>query len=357
MKRILVVILSAFIYTCTPQSEQSNSGYASAEDAKTNYKEVVCFVYHRFGDNRFPSTNIPLKDFQAHLNWLADHHYQVLNLSDAIDYLSNNTPAKKTAVISIDDGYKSFFENGLPLLRQHNFPATLFINTETVGAGDYMDWKQLEEAIKQKIEIGNHTHTHAYFLNKESSQRYADFEDDIKTAQQLIRRNLGITSKVFAYPYGEFDKEMKAIVKANGFIGAAAQNSGVMNNISDKYQIPRFPMSENYAKMFDEKASMQSIRIIKKSPEGNLIPSDTNKPLLALTIDTEGLLVDQLQCFVQGGNCKINIINSTDRQMELTLQSTNDITHRRRTLYTLTVPDSVGNWHWFSHLWINPSVK
>ncbi|GAB1445599.1 MAG: polysaccharide deacetylase family protein [Cyclobacteriaceae bacterium] len=322
-----------------------------------NYKEVVCFVYHRFGDNRFPTTNISINDFEEHLMWLTDHHYQVLSLSDAIDYLSNNTPVKKTAVISIDDGYKSFFNNGLPLLRQYKFPATLFINTETVGAGDYMDWQQLKEATEQKIEIGNHTHTHDYFLNRPPNVRYSDFENDLKSAQQLIKEKLGITSKVFAYPYGEFDKKMKTIVKSNGFQGAAAQNSGVMNSITDKYQIPRFPMSEHYAKMFYEKASMQSLKVIKKSPEENLIPNSTNKPLLTLTIDTKGLLMNQLQCFVQGGDCKINILNHNDRQMELTLQSMSDLTQRRRTLYTLTAPDSAGNWYWFSHLWVNPSVK
>ncbi|MFZ1808316.1 MAG: polysaccharide deacetylase family protein [Cyclobacteriaceae bacterium] len=357
MIRISIFLLSFLLLAC--QSRQTNNANPvnSGSENEKSYKEIVCFVYHRFGDDRFPSTNITIEDFTTHLVWLTNNKYQVLNLSDAIEYLSNDTPVKNTAVITIDDGYKSFFNNGLPLLNKYQFPATLFINTETVGGGDYMDWPELKEAVNNKIEIGNHTHSHAYFLNKEPSQRYADFESDLSMAQQLIKKNLGVTPKVFAYPYGEFDQKMKTILKSNGFSGAAAQNSGVMNNGMDNLQIPRFPMSQDYAAMFDGKASMQALKVINKVPEENLIPSGINKPQLTITINTEGLITDQLQCFVQGGACQLKIIDQTTGQMTLTLQSTHSLATRRRTLYTLTAPDSAGNWHWFSHLWVNNSVK
>jgi len=357
MTRILIFLLSFLLLSC--QSRQANNSHAvsSGFENEKSYKEIVCFVYHRFGDERFPSTNITIEDFKAHLVWLTNNNYQVLNLSDAIEYLSNDTPVKKTAVITIDDGYKSFFNNGLPLLGKYQFPATLFVNTETVGGRDYMSWSELKEAADNNIEIGNHTHTHAYFLNKEPSQRYTDFENDLSTAQQLIKKNLGVTPKVFAYPYGEFDQKMKSILKSNGFTGAAAQNSGVMNSNMDKLQIPRFPMSEDYAAMFDGKATMQALKVNNKVPEENLIPSDINKPLLTITINTEGLITDQLQCFAQGGACKLKIIDRNIDQLTLTLQSTHSLATRRRTLYTLTVPDSAGNWHWFSHLWVNNSVR
>ncbi|MEZ4944267.1 MAG: polysaccharide deacetylase family protein [Cyclobacteriaceae bacterium] len=357
MMRILIIISFLLLFTSCSQQRETKSQSNSSSDQIKSYKEVVCFVYHRFGDSRFSSTNISVEDFKTHLAWLANHEYQVLNLSEAINYLSNNDLVKKTAVITIDDGYKSFFKNGLPLLHQYQFPATLFINTKTVGAGDYMNWEELKGAMNQKIEIGNHTHTHDYFVDNEPSLRYTYFEDNIQTAQQLIKDKLGIFPKVLAYPYGEFDQKMKVITKGMGFVGAAAQNSGVMNNMTDTYQIPRFPMSEHYAKMFEEKVNMQALKVIRKIPEENLITNDASKPLLTLTISTEELLMDQLQCFVQGGDCTLQIIDQSADQVTLTLQSTQDLTSRRRTLYTLTVPDSTGNWHWFSHLWINNSVK
>ena len=70
----------------------------------------------------------------------------MITFSQAIAYLKSDEPVQKTAVITIDDAYKSFLKNGLPLLKKYNFPSTLFINTETVGGGVYMDWAQLQSA-------------------------------------------------------------------------------------------------------------------------------------------------------------------------------------------------------------------
>jgi hypothetical protein len=84
-------------------------------------KEVVCFIYHRFGDSRYPSTNTSQKDFESHLTYLKKNNFQMLTFSAAIDYLRSDAPVRKTAVITIDDGYKSFFRNGFPLLKKFAF--------------------------------------------------------------------------------------------------------------------------------------------------------------------------------------------------------------------------------------------
>lgn len=364
MKKKITFMLFMLSFSCQlEKKEQSTQLPDTAADSLTTYnklgtdKEVVCFVYHRFGDNRYPSTNVSIADFETHLAWLVEHNYQVLTLSDAIDYLASDRSAKKTAVITIDDGYKSFFENGMPILAKYNLPATLFINTETVGAGDYMDWSALKNASNKHIEIGNHTHSHAYFLNDKATSRYTAFVNELKLSQKIIEENLNLKPIVFAYPYGEFDEEMKTIVKAIGFKGAAAQNSGVIDDSTDMFQLPRFPMSEAYADKFEEKALKRSMAIIRVVPDNPLIPKGKNKPILQLTIKSKGLKVDQMQCFVQGSSCQMNIDEATDSTLQLTLQATTGIANRRRTLYTLTAPDSAGNWHWFSHLWINPLVK
>lgn len=334
----------------------------SPEDKKpvliNSDKEVVCFIYHRFGDSRYPTTNVSVKDFEAHLKYLAAHDFRVINFSDAIKYLQSDEPPQKTAVITIDDGYKSFYQNGLPLLKKFSVPATLFINTKTVGGGDYMDWAALKEAMKNNVEIGNHTHSHDYFLNEDATTRYKTFEDEIEQSQSIITKNLGVTPVVFSYPYGEFDIKMKDIVKKAGFLAAAAQNSGVMGNGTDLYNCPRFPMSEAYSgkEGFAEKAAMHSLKIIKQTPEDLLLPPD-KRPLLTLTLENNDLVLDRLQCFVQGGECQVSIVEKNDKQVTLTLQAAKNITSRRRTLYTITIPDKAGRWHWFSRLWINEKVE
>jgi peptidoglycan/xylan/chitin deacetylase (PgdA/CDA1 family) len=326
----------------------------SSKDQKT----VVCFIYHRFDDSRYPSTNTSAKDFESHLRYLAENHFQVLSLSEAFHYLRSDEPAQRTAVITIDDGFRSFYENGLPLLKHYHMPATLFINTGTVGAGDYMSWQQLKEAMHAHIEIGNHTETHPYFLNQPSSTRYAMLEKEIKDSQNRTRKNLDVTPAVFAYPYGEFDEGMKSVVKKAGFVGAAAQFSGVIYEATDRFEIPRFPVAGTFSDPanFTEKAMMKPLKITRQSPENTLLSAGDLRPKLTLSFFADDLQIDQLQCFIQGGDCEKEI-TANGKEVTVTLRSSSDISSRRRTLYTVTVPDKAGAWHWYSHLWINNHQK
>ncbi|MEM6525866.1 MAG: polysaccharide deacetylase family protein [Bacteroidota bacterium] len=350
LRRICALLLFT---ACTGRGDQSLK--SDLITVVENKKEVVCFVYHRFGDGRYPSTNIQLADFEAQLSFLKKNAYTVLTFSEAIDYMKSDAPASRVAVLTIDDGFKSFYKKALPLLTKYGFPATLFINTETVGGSDYMEWNNIKDARRQGIEIGNHTHSHDYFLNLPDSIRYAKFENELQLTQELIQQNTGQKPSTFAYPYGELDPKMRDIVQKTGFKGAAAQNSGVIYNGTDLWQCPRFPMSENYASLdkFTMKVATKALRITTKTPQSFMLPNGEDRPKLELSFESSELNMDQLQCFVQGSECEMIKNTDNDGVVTLSIRASQSIAYRRRTLYTITVPDKQGNWHWFSHLWIN----
>ncbi|MEM9858522.1 MAG: polysaccharide deacetylase family protein [Bacteroidota bacterium] len=354
LHKILILILLVRCIANNTENVESQEN-----KAEKNNKEVVCFLYHRFGDSRHPSTNISLQDFEAHLNYLKTNGFTVLTLSKAIDYLKSDQTLKKVAVLTIDDGFNSFYNNAVPLLKKYGFPATLFINTETVGSADYMGWAEIKKVHEQGIEIGNHTHSHAYFLNQPETERYETFEREIRQTQKLITENIGAVPKTFAYPFGELDPKMKAIVKNMGFEAAGAQNSGVIYYGTDLMQCPRFPMNESYSALdqFAMKAETKALKIVNKIPASFVLPKGENQPDLTITIQPDELKLDQLQCFIQGSECETRQTINTDSTVTLTLKATSSIADRRRTLYTITVPDENGKWHWFSHLWINPEIK
>jgi peptidoglycan/xylan/chitin deacetylase (PgdA/CDA1 family) len=358
---VLILLLFIALNSCQRSNKADNEEDSKqvGPSSEINDKEIVCFVYHRFGDSRYPSTNISLNNFEAHLNYLKNNGYQVLTLSEAKMYLKSSQKEQKTAVITIDDGYKSFIQNGLPLLRKYDFPATLFINTETVGGGDYMDWEEIEKAMNNKIEIGNHTHSHDYFLNIPEASRYQDFEEEIKLNQQIIEKNIGITPTSFAYPYGELDPKMKKIVADLGFGIAAAQNSGVIYSGTDLMQCPRFPMSEVYASIdkFTAKANMRTLRVSDISTGSFIIPENESQPELSFSVNSTGLQLGRLQCFIQGAECDVKQTVTSNSTATISIKPETGIDNKRRTLYTVTVPDSAGNWYWFSHLFINSKMK
>lgn len=353
-----LVILMILTLACgAPPKEKTSQAKSTgvSEGFINKDKRINSFIYHRFGDPRYPSTNVSLENFEAHLQYLKEAEFELMTFSDAIGYLKDSSPAKSVAVITIDDAFKSFYENGLPLLEKYSFPATLFVNTKTVGGASYMDWIELKDAMKRGIEIGNHTHSHDFYLNLDKQDRYNYFESEIKICQELIESNLKVSPTVFAYPYGEFDTQMQSIVREAGFIAAAAQYSGVINHLTDLMACPRFPMATGFDDIsgFKLKANSRALDL-QGSPDDHLVKID--KPILNLTLDKASLRIAELQCFIQGSECNLSKQQVDDSTYNIKVQTLTAITERRRTLYTLTVPDRRNQWYWYSFLWINPKV-
>lgn len=348
-----LLCISLLVFGC-PKSEENSQRQTSKTSIDPNQaaKEVVVFAYHRFGDNKYPSTNISIELFDKHLEYLKSNNFVVLSFGEAVDYISDPAMPYKTKVacITIDDGYKSFKENGLPVLKKYGFPATLFINSESVGGGTYLNWDELKHVHEQGIEIGNHSHSHAFFVSLPEHERVEKFMEDVKICQDAIRENLGFAPDIFAYPYGEFDEGMQEALKTMGFKASAAQNSGVMY-FNDLFAIPRFPMTGTYAALpgFKEKAGMKALRVQQKSQKSYLLQNE-NPPSLNVTFVADSVDLERANCFISNG-CDIQFDND-----QVSISAEKPLT-ARRTLYTITAPAKSGKgWYWFSHLWIRPEI-
>ncbi|WP_187696473.1 polysaccharide deacetylase family protein [Xanthovirga aplysinae] len=319
--------------------------------------EINCFVYHRFGEENYPSTNISLETFERQLQWLQENHFTVLTLGEALKLIDADNLPQKSVVLTVDDGYRSFILRAFPLLQKYNYKATVFVNTATVGGGSYMNWKELKQLVDAGIEIGNHSHSHAYFLNYSKEEKLKIFKEDVAKAQKTIRENLGISPELFAYPYGEYSLDLKKAVQELGFKAAAAQNSGVISSYSDRFALPRFPMGSSFASLegFRSKAKMKALEVKNVVPESSVLSSD-NPPILKLEINDSQINLNQIQCFVQGSkNCRLIADSRNPNQFTMKAEAP---LNNRRTLYTITAPSLDGRkWFWYSHLWINPQVS
>jgi len=310
------------------------------------------FLYHRFDEKKYPSTSISASLFEDHLNYLIKNAIPVITLGQLFQIRDSVDKSQKYVIITIDDAFDSFYQFGYPLLKKYGLKATLFVNSETVGSGDYLNWDQLKELHEYGIEIGNHTHSHAYFLNEPPAERTGIFLKDVAMAQELIKEHIRHTCTVFAYPYGEYDEDMQKTVRDLGFQGAAAQNSGVISEYSDPFALPRFPMTDTYGRMpaFIEKVRMNPLPVIEILPNHAL--PEKNPPVLKILFRNIGFDMDRLQCFIQGGESRVQVVEGDSIMVEIT--SLKKLENRRH-LYTLTVPHKTTNeWYWFSHQWVFP---
>ena len=95
----------------------------------TDYGTV--FMYHRFEESNHPSTNISEEVFRKHLSYLKENNFNVLPVSRLIDFFNGTSSLpEKSVFITIDDGYRSFYNIALPILLEFEFPFSIFISTD-----------------------------------------------------------------------------------------------------------------------------------------------------------------------------------------------------------------------------------
>lgn len=318
------------------------------------------FVYHRFNEPRYPSTNISRADFRAHLELLRQQGTSVLSLGQVVDALKQGRALPQPcAVISVDDSYRSFMSDGWPLLREFGYPATLFVSTDSVGRGDYLGWPELRMLQEQGVEIGNHSASHDYLLDLKSGESpgawTARVAEEFNRSQQAFIDQLGKAPALFAYPYGEFSVELQELVKNAGFTAAFGQQSGVLAAPENFFSLPRFPVAGRFSELagFRSKLFMKSLPVHVLSPESNLL-ADHNPPLLRFELSMEEIDSASLRCFAPGAaNCQISPVMGEPGVFEVVAGQP---LQGRRSKYTVTAADKEHRtWFWFSQLWVRPS--
>ncbi len=232
-------------------------------------------MYHRFEENKYPSTNIRLNDFKNHIKMIKNSGIKFINPSNFEEELVNNKKQRKL-LLTIDDGYKSFFDNAWPILKDSKIPFILFVSTREVGKKGYMTWEEIREIEKYDfVEIGNHSHTHEYLID------FTDVEikEDLKRSINIFNDNLGKNSIFFSYPFGEYSTSLKNIVIDLGFKYAFGQHSGVVDRTKNYHEMPRFPINEKYGETERFKTILKTLPFPFKSIEPkNRYISDKNNP-------------------------------------------------------------------------------
>ena len=169
---------------------------------------ITILCYHRFGPRPSNLTVTPAA-FEAQMAYLAANGYTVVALDRLPAILEGREPMPRKAVaITIDDGYRSTYEVAYPILRKHKFPATVFLYTDFVGAGDALTWAQMREMTASGlVDLQPHSKTHANLTvrqNGEPDNRYRErVRREVEGPVDVIRSQLGVPAVSYAFPYGD----------------------------------------------------------------------------------------------------------------------------------------------------------
>ena len=254
----------------------------------------------------------------------------------------NKKKNQKKILITIDDGFESFYKEAWPYLKANSIPFILFISTEPVGRNGYMTWDQILEIENSKLGIiGHHSHTHEYLIDMTN----ADFINDIETASKIFKEKLGYVPSIFSYPFGEYSKFMKDYI-SNKFTLAFGQHSGVIDLNKDKFELPRFPINEKYGdlKRFKSVINYNPLEYRTILPEEKKINNQTNPPELVVEFFNEQKNIKNITCYSNDGNkWKKNKLNFENTQMSVKFD---EKFLPRRGRINCSLNDN-GKWRWF----------
>ena len=339
---LLVVVLS--IFNTVVFAEVKPEGHA------------IILQYHRFGESRYPSTNINMDLFKKQMAYLHNNHYNVVPLSLVVEDLIHKKPLpQKAVVITMDDAYRTVYTNAYPVLKKYHFPATIFVNSMPIihHSKRYMTWNEMREMGKNGTEFANHTYSHEYLvrIDKDKPTEYKkDVTKEIVKCEKKLQKEIGAylctNPKMLAYPFGEFDIRLMKILKKLGYVGIA-QNSGPVSQRSNLLALTRFPMSGNFGKMqsFILKLHTLPLAVKSTSTEDTMVTKKNNPPIFRIKLEKK---YKDLQCFTSNGE-KINMkwLSDTEVQMQSKV-----LLQYPRDHYTCTAWAARGKWYWFSHMWV-----
>ena len=97
-----------------------NNLYSDTSLEKIEDFGIITLMYHRFEENKYPSTNIRINDFLKHLEIIKRNKIQFVNPKKFEEELIKNKKKRKI-LLTIDDGFSSFYENAWPILKKKKY--------------------------------------------------------------------------------------------------------------------------------------------------------------------------------------------------------------------------------------------
>ena len=321
---------------------------------------AVVFMYHRFGEDQYPSTSIRVDQFRQQMEYLRDGGFTVIPLEELVAFLSGRNQAlpAKAVVITVDDAYRSIYEVAYPLLAEYGFPFTVFVSTDPVDSKlpNYLNWDQIREMASNGVTFANHGAGHIYMVKRKPDESETTWQQrigaDIDKGWRRLTEELSGADKpfpgVFAYPYGEYDTGTAQQLTERGYI-AFGQQSGAIGKLSDRRILPRFPMAEAFAGMDGFRTKALSLPM----PVTEVVPWDpvTDDPLpeITITLAESPARLGQLACFVGGqGKVEVSWIEGNKRFAVRPIKAL----AKGRQRINCTAPRNDGRYYWFSHQWI-----
>ena len=128
---------------------------------------------------------IPPNYLDGFLTYAKRKGFSFVSLDELVDILSKKKHARRILSITLDDGYKDNYTNGLPVFKAHNTPFCIFVATKFPERNMTYWWYLLEDIILQNESITLSDRSSFVCQSKqEKEQTFLDIREKILTISQ-----------------------------------------------------------------------------------------------------------------------------------------------------------------------------
>ena len=174
---------------------------------------------------------LPPTTFTDLAQWLADHGYTTLTMTDLARHYTREHPATGPAVaLTFDDGRSGVYRHARAVLAEHGMRATVYpVAGWARGVplprheaySTAMNLTELRALHDDGHEIGYHTATHTCLRTLTDTE----IRHDITTSRDRLADDLGIGLRHFSYPYGHHDQRVEHLVNHHGEFDTVVTNT------------------------------------------------------------------------------------------------------------------------------------
>jgi glycosyltransferase involved in cell wall biosynthesis/peptidoglycan/xylan/chitin deacetylase (PgdA/CDA1 family) len=207
---------------------------------------VRVLFYHRISDER-DELAVSTGRFRAQMEYLAESGFRVVDGVQAAQAIESGEDTAGLIGLTFDDGYRDVMENGMPVLQELGFRATIFVSPSVISGTTKFHWYKGEQppvlSWDEVLELDQgpifqfeaHSMSHPVLTDLDDT----DVQREIADSKTELAARLDREVHAFCYPAGIFTKRERRLVAESRYRYAFTCEPGANASGGDPFALLR----------------------------------------------------------------------------------------------------------------------